>query len=102
MWKIPSGETKTFQGSNARNTCGTLTADGQWDWVVNACLTKGLSILVHQHTFNSGSIHMVVSTLHRDSLMKIEFTSFTNQKRWNFECKSQFVHHCMCVCVLWF
>ena len=28
MWKIPSGETKTIQGSNARNTCGTLTADG--------------------------------------------------------------------------
>lgn len=29
MWKIPSGECKTFPGANCRNTCGALLPDGK-------------------------------------------------------------------------
>ena len=30
MWRIPSGDTKTFQGESSRNTCADLTSDGQY------------------------------------------------------------------------
>lgn len=29
MWKIPSGDTKTFQGHGCRSTCGMFMKDGK-------------------------------------------------------------------------
>ena len=29
MWRIPSGESKLFQGDDSRNTCASFTSDGE-------------------------------------------------------------------------
>ena len=30
MWKIPSGDCKTFQSHGCRSTCGVFMKDGKW------------------------------------------------------------------------
>lgn len=30
MWRVPSGDCKTFQGQSCRNTCAALMSDGQF------------------------------------------------------------------------
>lgn len=31
MWKIPSGDCKTFQSHGCRSTCGVFMKDGKWN-----------------------------------------------------------------------
>ena len=40
MWRVPSGDCKTFQGQNCRNTCGTILPDGTSLQVCCLCLSS--------------------------------------------------------------
>ena len=35
MWKIPSGDCKTFQSHGCRSTCGVFMKDGKWKLLIH-------------------------------------------------------------------
>ena len=45
MWKIPSGDCKTFQGHNSRNTCAAVLKTGKMNVVQFTCMVEGLLVL---------------------------------------------------------